>query len=298
MDKSLQQLVNSPYFETIGPRVVSVLLVAAIAVSAANLTWLIVTPNTPTTAPMPIVSQSRTNQRSSQAYATANSIARLNLFGEPDTSNRTAVVDAPETQLNLTLTGILSIGDVDGIAIISQGSGQEEIYKVGDNVPGNATVKEVYADRVLLESSRGLEVLTLPRERADLVLSQSDNQSAGFDVAPSQSDLGSALRELRDEFAANPSAMSRMARVLPERDPSGNGMIGLRVEPLGVNEDFDRLFSQLELQSGDVLTRLNGFDLTTPSASLAAMRELMKADALDITVLRNGTPVNITHSDL
>lgn len=299
MDKTLTQITNSPYFKTIGPRVVSVILVALLAISAAKLTWAIVVPPTADVqAPPAPVTVATSSQNDSRAFQTASTIAQRNLFGKPD-AVRPAVVDAPETQLNLTLTGILSIGDVDGIAIISQGSGSEDIYKVGDSVPGNATVREVYADRVLLDSSRGLEVLTLPRDQADITFS-GEPRDLGYEVAPAANNtsISSALRELRDQFASNPAAMSRIARIVPERDAGSGNMIGLRVESLGTNPDFDQLFDQLQLQSGDVLTRLNGYDLTTPSDSLSAMRELMKADALEITVLRNGSPVDISHNNL
>ena len=111
-----------------------------------------------------------------RSRGTASSYDRLidsHLFGEA-AKNRCspspAVVDAPDTTLSLTLTGILSReGDPNGQAIISANRGQEKTYHVGqaiDNANGT-TLHSVYADRVLLNRGDRLETLRLPKDLSE-----------------------------------------------------------------------------------------------------------------------------------
>jgi type II secretory pathway component PulC len=87
-------------------------------------------------------------------------IAYLHLFGE----FQPIPTHLPQTNLQLNLQGI-ALSTVKGqasIAIISTPSGNTKIYKLGDAVPGGATINKVFKNRIILNDNGRLEVLKLP----------------------------------------------------------------------------------------------------------------------------------------
>ena len=61
-------------------------------------------------------------------------------------------IDAPDTRLKLVLHGVfVSDGSGKARAIIADPKGKEEQYAVGEMLPGNAELSEVYPDRVILQ---------------------------------------------------------------------------------------------------------------------------------------------------
>jgi type II secretory pathway component PulC len=82
--------------------------------------------------------------------------------------------------LNLTLKGLLSTHDQEmARAIIAIGNKPDKLYAVGDKLEsGNATVKEIQIDLVLLDRNGKVESLPLPKKLT------SDNLSADAHYIP------------------------------------------------------------------------------------------------------------------
>ena len=93
-------------------------------------------------------------------------IAQLHLFGQAQVaSSAQSPTVAPETKLNLVLRGVIASGKAsDELAIIGPRGGKEKSYAIGDKLPGGAELKEIYADRVILQYRGRLETLTLQRK--------------------------------------------------------------------------------------------------------------------------------------
>jgi len=82
-------------------------------------------------------------------------IARLHLMGKASKADSTVVVnkDAPDTSLNLNLSGVLALGDGEGFAIIQNQQKKHKFYQLDEEVTSGVTLHSVYQDYVLL--SRG-----------------------------------------------------------------------------------------------------------------------------------------------
>lgn len=93
-------------------------------------------------------------------------IAQLHLFGNAvQQANAQAPTVAPETKLNLVLSGVIASKRIeDEAAIIGPRGGREQGYAIGDSLPGGAVLKEIYEDRVILQHAGRLETLTLQRK--------------------------------------------------------------------------------------------------------------------------------------
>ena len=271
-------------------RVVVALLVIFLLAYVAELTWRLWPQNaltsteTPNTRVVPLAS-------GSQNALDLNVLKRLNLFGDFQASPTVeqTVTDAPETKLNLTLTGVVTSSVPEQGAAIIENKGSQDTYGLGDKIIGtNATLREVFRDRVIIRNGVANETLMLdgidydeannkrsnkPR-RATPTLSPSPKEQ---NVVTLSDDVMDATRMLQQQ----PANFTDFISVAPH---SSNGELqGYQVSPGKKPE----LFKAAGLQSGDVITDINGLNLTDPQQAVEAMGELRQAQSLQITVSRD-----------
>jgi general secretion pathway protein C len=95
-------------------------------------------------------------------------LASLDLFGAATNTENSPQADTenlPETNLRLYLRGVLAAdGEFPGSALIEDNKNNTEAYLVGDELPGNATLRSVYPNRVIIERQGKLENLFFPEE--------------------------------------------------------------------------------------------------------------------------------------
>ncbi|WP_417514675.1 type II secretion system protein N [Marinobacter sp.] len=93
-------------------------------------------------------------------------LASLDFFGsvqatgaeEPEDTE-----DLPETNLRIFLRGVLAAdGDFPGSALIEDDKSKTEVFLVGDELPGNARLRSVHPNRVILDRAGKLENLYFP----------------------------------------------------------------------------------------------------------------------------------------
>jgi len=175
-----------------------------------------------------------------------------------------------------------------GGAIIADPRNQENFYTVGAQVPGNATLKEIYPDRVVLMRNNQFETLRLPKESVEL---RSGSANSSPQIAAPQPltnnstpviNGGASLREYRDALVSNPQQIANLIQIEPVND--AGQFIGYKVQP-GADSGF---FTRFGLQLGDVVTSVNGITLDTPAKGLNLLRSLPDTNQYTIDVLRNG----------
>jgi general secretion pathway protein C len=196
-----------------------------------------------------------------------------------------AVVDAPDTNLSLKLTGLQAYPDpAAGQAIIDGGRGQEKIYRVGETIEGGsgAVLHSVLEDRVILNRDGRLESLRLPREPSSRGAVAANSRVALPTAAPA------AAGSLRDVISENASQITDIIRVAPHLE--GGQMIGFRISP---GRDRAR-FEAFGFQPGDIVTDVNGTMLDDPSRGLQIFEALGESTQASVTVLREGTPQVLT----
>ena len=268
---------------------INILMVALLAYSLAQLTWLLAEDNSDKLATPQPFSPSAPLQASSPA-ASLDKVAALHLLGsseEPLPTTEKTPISAPETRLNLTLRGLVALSSQQGaLAIIAQGNGAEQAYKVGDTVPGGAKLHEIHADRVILERGGRFETLTLPKDK--MVMAEPPAQSrlssvggrAGLGAGPSV-DVRQ-LQAIRDTIQKNPQEAMQLVNAQPVMD--GGALKGYRLNP-----GRDRkLFNSVGLRPGDIVTSVNGIPLNDMSQMGALFEQLNSANRLDITLERGG----------
>ncbi|MBL8602580.1 MAG: hypothetical protein JNK72_11715 [Myxococcales bacterium] len=94
-------------------------------------------------------------------------------------------------------------------------------------------------------------------------------------------------RSTVDRILESQAELMRTTRIMPV--DQGGRVVGVQL--FGVRGNS--LLGRLGMQNGDVLNRINGLDIASPDRALEAYSRLRTSDHLQVSVTRNGTPVNI-----
>ena len=293
---SLNQLIQyaTRYQRHINMAVI-ILLAIYLIFLLATITWrFIPSPEAEQEAQAaPPIANTAVNNR--QNVVNVNSIKRLKLFGDPAAQpevQQPVVQDAPETRLNLKLTGVVATTEVAlGTAVVSQNS-KQAVYGIGDKIEGtNASVQEVFADRIIIRNGAKMETLMLDgKDFEKMVQSNAPRNNPSRSRPTRAPSLKRNLNDVnspvsREQIAAlrqKPDSFSTFIKVSPIRQ---NGDLqGYRVNP---GSDTS-LFASTGLRNNDVVTEINGLDLTDIGQAMEAMRIMRSAKEMQITVKRDG----------
>jgi len=276
------------------PLLAMLLIIVLLAQSLAQLTWQVL----PSQPPEPLLIPSTSFQPSVKAgqsqAADISRIGQWHLFGEIQKVSAapvTQMTEAPDTRLNLKLHGLLASSDpIAARAIIADGKGVEEAYAVDQQLPGNAVLREIYADRVILEHRGRLETLRLPKDeivsaKVSRTAAQKTSQARGRNTRQAGTAENAALlRQYRDALISEPQTLMNLVNASPVTDKSTGRLKGYRIRP-----GRDRqLLGRFGLKSGDIVTGVNGVTLDNPIKALEIMRDLSTADSVALDVERNG----------
>ena len=237
----------------------------------------------------------------------AVSVAKWHLFGSAGISVQDLSRKAPTTQLQLTLRGTLAEADPrEGMGVIADPTAGERAYRVGDALPGGATLDAVYPDRVVLLHEGVQETLALPFDHpAGNPPVNVDgkpigsSQSAGAVVpavpgtqpiyTPPQMAQGAVdMARVQQQLRLDPAALARQVNAQPVFE--GGRMVGVR---LAGGPDAT-MVAALGLQPNDVVTAVNNVPLDSPARAQEVMTSVSNASRVTVTVLREGKPVTLS----
>lgn len=277
---------------------VIVLLALYLIAYAAELTWRLI----PQPEQASLANTNNTTvtsvRKSESPKANLSSIHRLHLFGEvgkKPVEVAPVVEDAPETKLSLTLTGLVASTTSDNGAAIIEHRGSQNTYGVGEKVEGtSAVVAEVRADRIILNNSGRMETLMLDGVDKTTSSLSTSRQNTNKQIAKTPKPKTRNTRKLNKDtikaataLRSSPGKFTDFIAIQPYR--AGGKLAGYKVNP---GKDTS-LFKAAGLQPNDILTEINGLDLSDMKQSMQAMQMLRTATSLDITVSRAGQPVSL-----
>ena len=299
----------APLFTQLGHRrvaqLVMALLLMYIAHISAKITWSVVPQAQSSNSSSINNQQKKLNAKQSKQAIDVAKIQSLNLFGQyseiESAALEVAMANVPETKLNLTLSGLVASDDKSVAAAIIEHQGKQETYGVGDIILGTrANLEQVLMDRVIIKQSGRLETLMLDgfdySQPAHKVTNKSRatnrQQSSRSGVVDQRGNkqLSATAKNLRSEFAKDPSKIGDYLRISPKRK---NGkIIGYSLRP-GKKAEFFKLAG---LKSGDVAVEMNGYDLIAPMQAMQAMAEMKQARDISLLVNRQGNLTEILFS--
>jgi general secretion pathway protein C len=280
----------------------NVLLVILLAWLLARISWQLLP--TPAQSGLPLSSRTAVDAAPEGSGLSLSALTDFSLFGKasavPVKQAAPVVTEAPKTQLNVKLTGLVAISaEPDQGSAIIESRGSEATYAVNDTIEGtNAVLKQVLSDRVLLQQAGRYETLMLDGfeytkiAQANAGLGRPDelhSDDGSTDVAPVAEPMeiqplqvSDALEQRRDELIAEPLKFFDYIRVSPHR---ANGMLaGYRLMP---GKD-PSLFAQLGLQPNDLAIEINGIALTDMQQAMNVLNELRDAKEAALKIERGG----------
>lgn len=271
-------------FQLYAPTTVSILLVLLVSYTLAQITWQLLEPAAEIHRSTPLSVKNTQAPNNNQFQQKLIQLNNAHLFGQANAPViKQATKNAPETTLNLVLRGILAAQPMNlATAIISSSKrGKELVYGIGDSVPGNATIEEIYATHIILMRNGRLETLKLPEKSIGGVISNKSsahNSTLNLNQTPDR-----VLGDIRRNIMKNPTSFGQYAIPVPV---SKNGKLqGYRLRPQKKGRE---LFKQFGLQRNDIVTRVNGVRLNDPVQSMSALQKLSTASSINLTVMRNG----------
>ena len=205
------------------------------------------------------------------------SILRANLFGQSPTP---VGLDAPVTTMGLNLSIVFANKDEKlGWATLGTSPTDIRVYKVGDALPGGATLHAVYEDRVLVDRSGNIEAVLLPKRLG---------QTVAGPMPPTVASPAASVARVQQVMQNNPGLINQ---VIQRQAVLVNGRLrGMRVNP-GPNS---QAFAKLGLRPQDVITSINGTALDDQARSNEIFNTLSNSAVARVTVERNGREQELT----
>jgi type II secretion system protein C len=196
----------------------------------------------------------------------------------------------PVSRSDILLIGTVSGAPADSYAIFTDKSGKQEVFRIGEAVYNVGKLKRIYRDTVLIsEGGRNIEI-----PMAEL-LTVREASPTGGNVSPSAfaRSIGSGtfiVDQKKVLFALeNPNQLMTDARLQPNFiDGKQEGFILREVKQGGI-------YQNLGLQNGDVLLRINDYNISNPDNALQAFTALRGMDRVQVDILRGGAKMTLTY---
>lgn len=304
------ELLFRKYFWTVN--LVFILLVAWMVARTGNLFVESAIAPGPSTEPA-----ARSPQRAQEAEKVASlEIERLSkLTGikipepeptvqEPTAASKT-VDDSAEpikSGLRVKLLGTLVSADKywSFASVLDMTTQRSQTYMVSDQIQG-AQITDIQRERVIIINNGRKEFIdNQPGDGSGPAPAFTPPPPVAAATAPN-SGLGSGIRATSDneyevprgeidKTLANLNEVAMQARIVPAfKDGQAQGFKLFSIRP-------DSIYSKIGVQNGDVIRRINGFDLNSPEKALEVYSKLKEASRIEIEIERNGAPIRKTYN--
>jgi general secretion pathway protein C len=202
------------------------------------------------------------------------------------------------TSLRVKLLGTLlstlpswSIG-----SILDLNSQKSSTVMVGDKVQ-NAEVLNILRDRIIIANNGRREYINAeagegPPPPPPIATTRPVNEpnQYGAGIKALDDNNYEVPRNEVDRALANLNDLAMQARIVPAfKDGQAEGFKLFSIRP-------DSLYSKIGIVNGDVIKRINGFEMNSPEKALEVYTKLKDANRIDIELDRNGSTMRKTYN--
>ncbi|MGL5472183.1 MAG: type II secretion system protein GspC, partial [Shewanella sp.] len=160
------------------------------------------------------------------------------------------------------------------------------------------SLKEVYADRIIITNAGRYETLMLDglvytsQSPANQQLQKAKSDKAVVNRVDQRknAEVSQELAQSRSQLLADPSKITDYIAISPVKQ--GEAVVGYRLNP---GKDMN-LFKQAGFKANDLAKSINGYDLTVMSQALEMMSQLPELTEVSVMVEREGQLVEIMFS--
>jgi len=187
------------------------------------------------------------------------------------------------------------IGTVTGIRELSYGvfkdnTGVQEIFRIGEAVFGVGTLHAVKKDKAIIKKDTRAIEIPLEDVRVKEIHKQASG-TASSSVFAQKIGKGAYVVDQRklQQAIGNPAQMMTDARLKPNIvNGKEEGFVLSEVKQGGV-------YHSLGLQDGDVLLRINEYDISNPERALQAFTALKGMERVQVDLIRSGSRMTMTY---
>ncbi len=228
-------------------------------------------------------------------------ILTKNIFGFNDrqlvllsNTSRKQFLSKENNTIGLKLIGAIASEEYS-YAVFMQKNGKQVLYKLNKNIPGVGTLERIESNRVFVNTGRDVKVLKLSDLKG---LSKNKIKTRTLykkNIVSSENivsrDDGSYVlsSEFFEKSIQNPNLFMRDAKIGPKYIDGES--VGFQVKRLRRGGIYDKL----GLKTGDILKRINEYDITDPESVLKAFVALKGVDEIQLDVIRNNNNETIKY---
>jgi len=216
-----------------------------------------------------------------------------------DTPKSDMSAEPVRTSLRIKLLGTL-VSTLPGWSIgslLDLGNQKSSTVMVGDRVQ-NAEVLSIERDRVIIANNGRREYIgaeagdgaPAPPPIATTRPVGEPGQGYGAGIRALDENNYEVPKTEVDRALANLNDLAMQARIVPAfKDGQAEGFKLFSIRP-------DSLYSKIGIVNGDVIKRINGFEMNSPEKALEVYTKLKDANRIDIEVDRNGSTLRKTYN--
>src|SRR5688572_8031819 len=217
-------------------------------------------------------------------------ITSRDVFNPPRAVESSAPSAPVASALNARLLGTAPGTGIDSYAILEDGATRkQELYRKGDRFQ-DRTLARIEWDHIALTVDGREEILKLAEPNTG------PGSPAPATTTASTGDLGGGIRAISetqyqvdraevDKAMENLNQLFTQVRAVPhfqDGKAAGFRLFAIR---------RDSIFEKLGLKNGDIVSRINGNELTDPARAMSLLQELRGEGNVNVEVNRNRSPV-------
>lgn len=199
------------------------------------------------------------------------------------------------------LATFVSTAPETSVAVLS-GTGADETafaYSIGDRVLENAELLAISANEVFLRHNGRCEKLAMtdakPRtkvatRRPPTNSRKKDKNSLGAGVKKTGDDEWTIPKSEIDNVLSNLNKVATQARIVPSfHNGKANGFKLFSIRP-------NSLYSKIGIQNGDIVQKINGYEINSPDKALEIYSKLKDASGITVDLVRRGKKKSLSYS--
>ncbi|MCY1015384.1 type II secretion system protein GspC [Pyxidicoccus sp. MSG2] len=218
---------------------------------------------------------------------------------EPETPQLDPNAPPVKSGLRVKLLGTLVAANADWsfASIQDMVTQRSQTYMVGNALQG-ATVQEIERERVIILNNGRREFIDgqpgdgafVPPSPPVAVANTTPPPGNGSGIRATSDNEYEVPRAEIDKTLNNLNDVAMQARIVPAfKDGQAVGFKLFSIRP-------DSIYSKIGVQNGDVIRRINGFDLNSPEKALEVYSKMKDASRIEIEIERNGAPIKKSYN--
>lgn len=192
--------------------------------------------------------------------------------------------------------------ETDSVAVFEdRGKKEPVVLRMGDRLLDEAELISIDTRRVLVKHNGRCELFSLEEESATTVASTAPVPAeTSAEPAGGENELGKNVKKLSESeyeipkseiesVLGNLNQVATQARIVPSfNNGKANGFKLFSIRP-------GSLYSKIGIQNGDIVQRINGYEMNSPDKALEIYSKLKDAQSITVDMVRRGKSQTLTY---